>query len=186
MNISELVADHVEVLKHTKIDGCRRNKGPMDLQPMMVWVDSDDDTNIAILETKGEGVLDYVPQTLGLVAQQNPKFIIFMAESWARAIDKSEVDEFLGSHKPGDLQKLHDSRGPLSNVKQLIAFNGLDTDSGEQVHGFVEFTYDDFGIPVFAEPRIAVVPDDQIDNANMTYLFGEFYKFMTKVRGLDQ
>ena len=58
MNISELVADHVEVLKHTKIDGCRRNKGPMDLQPMMVWVDSDDDTNIAILETKGEGGKD--------------------------------------------------------------------------------------------------------------------------------
>ena len=182
MNISEFVAEHIEVLKHTKIDGCRRNNGPMDLQPMMVWLNEHDDTNIAILETKGENTLDYVPQTFGLLTQQNPKFVIFMAESLARVLDKSEVDQFLGAHIPGDLQKEHKSRGPLSGIKELIAFNGLDTDTGEQVHGFMEFAYDDFGIPVFSEPRIDVVSEDQIDKANMTFLFREFYKIITKMR----
>jgi hypothetical protein len=108
-----------------------------------------------------------------------------MAESLARAIDKSEVDRFLSTHVPGNLQKEHKSRGPLSGIKELIAFNGLDTDTGEQVHGFMEFTYDDFGIPVFSKPRIEMVSEDQIDKANMTFLFHEFYKIIKKMRALD-
>jgi len=52
VNISEFVAEHIEVLKHTKIDGCRRNKGPMDLQPMMVWINEHDDNRSRKAESR--------------------------------------------------------------------------------------------------------------------------------------
>lgn len=182
MNLAETLRDHVEVSKLTKIDACRRNNGPADLQPMVVWVDGEDKTNVAIVDAKGN-TSEFMPQLLGLLAKQSPKIIVFMAESLAKSMNSpEELDEFIASHKPGDLREIYNSQGPLSGIQELIAFNALSLVTGQQMQAVARFTYDDFGIPVFSETEIAEIPAEHIDKANVSWMFSQFYEFMQSLR----
>jgi hypothetical protein len=182
VSIAEIVRDHVEVAKLTKADACQRNGGPSDLSPMMIWVDGDDKTNVALVDAKGS-TMEYMPKVLSLVAQQLPKYIIFVAESLAReATSREEVDSLLEDHKPGDFSRQHNELGPLSNLKELLAFNGIDLSTGEQAQGVAMFTYDDFGQPVFSDTEVVTVPEEHINDANVTMIFGQFYRFMQLMR----
>lgn len=182
MNLADTIRDHINITKETKLDACRRSGGPADLNPMVVWIDEEDKTSIAVVETKGN-TTEYMPKILGLLAQQSPKAVIFMAESLAKSCaSPEEFDEFMKSHQPGDLRKLYESRGPLSGVTELIAFNGIDLTTGKQMQGVTTFTYDDQGLPVFGETEVNEIPVEHIDKANVSWIFGEFYEFMKSMK----
>lgn len=182
MNLDEIIRDHIEITKATKFDACERNGGPSDLNPMVIWIDEEEKTSIAVVEAKGN-TTEYMPKVLGLLAKQSPKVIIFMAESLAKSCaSQEEFEVFMKQHKPGDLKKLHNSRGPLSGVVELIAFNGIDLATGKQMQGVATFTYDDKGLPVFGSTEISEIPAEHIDKANMSWMFGEFYEFMKSLK----
>ena len=44
------------------------------------------------------------------------------------------------------------------------------------------FTYDDFGQPVFSDTEVVTVPEEYINDANVTMIFGQFYRFMQLMR----
>lgn len=178
MNLAEVIQDHMSITKMTKVDACERNNGPTDLSPMVVWVDSEGKTNVAVVEVKGN-TLEYMPKVLSFMAEQNPRVLVFIAESLAKSVgSEAELEKFLADHEPGELRRQYEARGPLSGVRELIAFNGIDMATGEQVQGLVHFTYDDHGIPVFSETEVSEIPRENIDKANMTWLFDTFYEFM--------
>lgn len=182
MKLAELVLEHIEITKQTKVESCRHNKGPSDLLPMIIWVNSKDETNLAIVDVKGQ-TLDYMPKALSMVSQQDPKVVIWISESLCMAVDTSKsFDDFKETHKSGDLAKLYASRGPLSGVEELIAFNGLDTTTGEQVQGMSKFHYDDSGMPVFGETKVFPIEAKYLNEANVTMIFGQFYQFMVGLR----
>jgi len=177
MKLTELVLDHIEITKQTKEQSCRHNGGPADLSPMLLWVDELDKTSLAIVDAKGT-VRDYMPKALELIAKQNPKIVIFICESLGMKLDSvDEMKKFGETHKSGDLEKLFARRGPLSGVEELIAFNALDTSTGEQVQGMAKFHYDDFGLPVFGETTVHTVEDKYLDESNVTSLFKQFYLY---------
>lgn len=178
MNLAEVIRDHMSITKSTKADACKRNNGPTDLVPMIVWIDEDDQTNVAVVEVKGN-TMEYMPKVLAFMAQQNPKAVVFIAESLAKTVDSPEdLEKYLAGHKPGDLRKQYEARGPLSGIQELIAFNGIDMVTGRQAQGVVKFSYDDQGMPVFDETEVNEVPENHVDKANMTWLFDKFYGFM--------
>lgn len=178
MKLTELILDHIELTKLTKEESCRHNGGPSDLMPMMIWVDTLGKTGLACIEHKGN-TMDYMPKALNLVAQQDPEFVLFVAESLAMKVDGMEaLEEFKKTHKSGDLAKMHAKRGPLSGIEELIAFNGLNTNTGEQVQGFVKFHYNDIGVPIFGETTVQSIDEKYIDESNVTSVFNQFYKFM--------
>jgi hypothetical protein len=177
-NLADTLRRHVEIMKMTKIDACRRNNGPADLVPMCVWVDGEDQTNIAIVDAKGH-TSDFMPKLLSLLAKQSPKIIVFMSESLAKQVGSAkELDEFLATSKPGDLRKLYDAHGPLSGLQELIAFSALSVVTGEQMQAIAKFTYDDSGLPVFSETEMMEIPRADTDKANISWLFDKFYEFM--------
>lgn len=182
MKLTELVLDHIEITKQTKQEACRHNEGPSDLTPMVIWVNSKDETNLAIVDVQGRTV-EYMPKTLSMVALQDPKVVIWISESLSMAIgNEKSFDEFKETHKSGDLAALYAERGPLSGVEEIIAFNALDTDTGEQVQGLTRFHYDDSGMPVFGETSVFVVEEKYVDEANVTMIFKQFYQFMVEIR----
>lgn len=186
VDLTTAIEMNVRAIKDTKLEACKRMGGPTDLSPMMAWVTDDNSMNVALVDVKGTAV-EYMPPVLSLVAQQMPKFVIFIAESLAKqCADRDEVDELLATHQPGGFAKEVAERGPLSGITELIAFNGLDTHTGEQVQGYVSFTYDDFGQPVFSEPHITNVPDEYKDHANVTMIFSQFHRFMESMREQNQ
>lgn len=177
MNLIDVVREHLDITMSTKIDACQRNNGPTDLMPMMIWISADDTTNLAIVDAK-VNTTDYMPKALSLIHKQSPKVIIFMSESLGKAItSETELDKFVKSHKPGDLEKLHTKYGPLSGLQELIAFNAIDMATGSQVQAILTFAYDDKGIPVFNEPDIQEIPTSLIERANISSIFNAFYKF---------
>ena len=180
MNLSELVRTHLEITMSTKVDACERNGGPTDLQPMMIWIDSDDKTSVAIVDSK-TNTMDYMPKALSFVHKQNPKMIMFMSESLGKSIDSlDELANLEKSHKHGDLKKMYDRRGPLSGVREMITMSAIDMNSGKQVQAVLGFSYDDKGIPAFHEPNIHEVPEEFIDRANVSSMLNAFYLFMLK------
>jgi hypothetical protein len=144
---------------------------------MLVWVNGSDETSLAIIDVMGS-VLESVPQALSLVAAQNPKVVMFICESYGMKLDKTEFEEFRDSHQSGDLSKIYAERGPLSGVDELIAFNALDTSTGEQVQGYTRFHYNDLGLPVFGETEVQSLDNKHLDKANVTRLFKQFYNFI--------
>lgn len=177
MKLTELVLAHIEITQKTKEESCRHNGGPSDLSPMLLWVDSSDETSLAIVEAKGS-VLEYMPQALELISQQNPKVVMFICESYGKKLDKTEYKKFVNSHKSGDLSKIYADRGPLSGIDELIAFNALDTNTGEQVQGITKFHYDDLGLPIFGETTVQSIEEKYLDEANVTMLFKQFYTYI--------
>jgi len=177
MKLAELVLEHIEITKQTKEQSCRHNGGPADLSPMLLWVDELDKTSLAIVDADGK-MSDYMPQALGLIAKQNPKVVIFICESFGMQLDSiDEMKKFGKTHKSGDLEKLFAKRGPLSGVEELIAFNALDTSTGEQVQAYIKFRYDDFGLPVFGETMVRPIEDKYLDESNVTSIFKQFYLY---------
>lgn len=182
MNLAEIIRCHVDITKATKTDACERNGGPADLNPMMVWIDEEDKTSVAIVEAKGN-TLDYMPKVLGLVARQSPKVVIFISESLAKSCESpEEFEAYMQDHKPGDLKKKYEELGPLSGIQELIAFNGIDLATGKQMQGITTFAYDDKGIPVFGDTEVDEIPDDHIDRANISWVFAQFYEFMRSMK----
>lgn len=182
MNLAEVIQDHMSITKSTKADACKRNNGPTDLSPMVVWIDNEDRTNVAIVEVKGN-TMEYMPRVLGFMVQQNPKAVVFISESLAKSVDSVEdLDKFLAEHKPGDLSQQYQARGPLSGIQELIAFNGIDMSTGSQMQGIVRFTYDDHGMPVFGDTEVSEIPREHVDSANMSWVFNMFYEFMLSQR----
>lgn len=178
MILTEFIGVHMDITKSTKADACKRNNGPTDLTPMIVWLDQEEKMNVAVVEVKGN-TLDFMPRVLAFMTQQNPKLVLFIAESLAKTADSPmEINEFLSTHKPGDLAKQYKSMGPLSGVEEIIAFNGIDMSTGSQAQGMILLSYDDWGQPIFSDPQVIEVPEEYIDAANMTWLFDNFYKFM--------
>lgn len=177
MKLTELVLEHIDLTKKTKEESCRHNGGPSDLSPMLLWVNSLDETSLAILEIKG-GVLESMPPALNWVAEQNPKAIMFICESYGKKFNKTEFEEFRDGHKAGDLSKIYAERGPLSGVDELIAFNALDTNTGEQVQGYTRFHYDDLGLPIFGETSVQSLDAKYLDDANVTMMFKQFYTYI--------
>ena len=176
-DLVDVVREHMDITMSTKIDACQRNNGPTDLMPMMIWISADDTTNLAIVDGKVHAA-DYMPKALSLIYKQSPKVIIFMSESLGKALtSETELDQFVNSHQPGDLEKLHTKYGPLSGIQELIAFNAIDMTNGSQVQGILTFAYDDKGIPVFNEPDIQEIPTSLIERANISSIFNAFYKF---------
>ena len=177
MKLTELVLEHIEMTQRTKEASCEHNGGPSDLLPMLVWVNGLDETSVAIIEVKNS-VLESMPQVLSLLVKQNPKVVMFICESYAVKLDKTELQEFQDTHKSGDLAKIYAEHGPLSGVDELIAFNALDTDTGEQVQGYTRFHYNDIGLPVFGETEVHSLEHGQLDQANTTMIFNQFYKYI--------
>lgn len=177
MKLTELVLEHIEITKQTKEASCKHNGGPSDLSPMLLWVDKSDNTSLAIVNAEGS-VRDYMPQALELISKQDPKFVIFICESLGMKVDSiDELKNFEKTHKSGDLAKLFAKRGPLSGVEEIIAFNALDTNTGEQVQGLAKFHYDDFGLPVFGETTVQTIEDKYLDESNVTALLKQFHLY---------
>ena len=183
--LTEFVEAHLAVTKITKAHSCETAGGPSDLSPMMIWLDADDKTNLALVDMKGN-LLDYMPKVLSLVAKQNPKYIIYVVEGFSKSVsNEAELEEFTKTHKPGDLAKLHKELGPLAGLEEIIALHALDTESGEQVQGIARYTYNDKGQPVFANSYVQELPSDLFDRANMSIIFDSFHKFMVSHRGMN-
>lgn len=182
MTLADHLRDHVSATKATKVDACRRNGGPADLLPMLIWVGWDNKSSIALMEAKGS-TMDYLPKMLSLVAQQDPQILIYMAESFAKTVgSEAELTKFEMTHAHGDLRRLHERLGPLSGVVELIAFSGIDLATGEQMQAICRFGYDDQGIPKFDETDFRAVERSNIGRASVTLIFDAFYEFMKKTR----
>ncbi|MBM4058556.1 MAG: hypothetical protein FJ275_10040 [Planctomycetes bacterium] len=181
MDLARQMRDHAEATKATKTDACRRNGGPTDLHPMLIWVGVDGKANIALMEAKG-GPMGYLPPALSLVSRQNPTIVIYVAESYGKILDpKTSLSEFEQTHEHGALAREHERLGPLSGVEELIALSGLDLATGEQMQAVCRFGYDDWGIPKFEETDIQMVQRSNIGRASVTLIFDAFYQFMAKM-----
>ncbi len=175
MKLAELVLEHIEITKQTKEASCRHNGGPADLAPMLLWVDNLDKTSLAIVDAEGT-ISEYMPKALNLIGKQNPKIVMFICESLGMSLDNvDDLKKFRNTHTSGDLSKLWERRGPLSGVEELIAFNALDINTGEQVQGIVKFVYDDFGLPIFGETTVQQIDEKYLDESNLTSLFKQFH-----------
>jgi hypothetical protein len=173
----ELVQMHSEIAKTTKVQACKTQGGPCDLHHMMIWVDGNDKTNLAIVDVKGQ-MTEYMPKMLALVGEQSPKVVMFLAESLAyEASSVEEAEEVRQKYKNGEFAETYRELGPLSGLKELIAFNALDVITGEQVQGVVPFMYDDKGMPVFGETQVSLVDREHVESANVTHMFDLFYQF---------
>lgn len=183
--LTEFVSAHLEITKITKAQSCETAGGPSDLAPMMIWLDADDKTNLALVDVKGN-LLDFMPKILTLVAKQNPKYVVYVVEGLAKSVEsEADLEKFAEQHKPGDLSRQYAKLGPLAGLTELIALHALDTESGEQVQGIARYTYDDKGQPVFVESDVQTVPRKHIDKANMSIVFDSFHKFMVSLRGMN-
>jgi len=182
MDLEQQMRTHVAITQATKADACRRNGGPADLSPMLIWVGQDDKQSIAVIEAK-DNTMGHLAAALGLVAKQDPRIVIFMSEGYATTVESQEqLDEFARTHKRGDLEKLHSELGPLSGVTELIAFNGIDVKTGRQMQAVSRFGYDDKGQPRFEDVEVREVPPEIFEKANVTFVFDAFYDFMKKVK----
>lgn len=182
MNLEQQLRGHAEATKATKADACRRNGGPADLAPMLIWVGQDGKASIALIDAKGN-TMDYMPQALALVGKQNPRIVIYMTEGYATSVKSiEEYDEFAKTHKHGDLEKAFSKLGPLSGVTELIALSGIDVETGRQMQAVTRFGYDDKGQPQFEETNVHEVEPENIERANVSFVFDAFHEFMKQAK----
>jgi len=151
---------------------CEFAEGPADGIPLLVW-QTKDGTQIVPLPTPDGDIS--LPEIMEVV----------LKEVWAglgTPIHGSIVVEaFMGEVgsfdeiKRGELEKrFKENPKSVSECMTVLTFNT----AGQFCHSVLEYTYDDKGMPKFADESVANNQDDSVIGGEMVTIVGQFLKFI--------
>lgn len=176
--LADLLGIHIEAAKTTKLAACTEQGGPCDINQMMIWVDENDKTGLAVMDIKGD-VKEYLGEALALLTEQSPKFVILVGEALGQSASSAEeAKELREKYERGKMSEDHRTLGPLAGLREFIALNAVDTITGDQMQAIAEFTYDDFGLPVFRQNVIGEIPRRMYGEAYISTMLDRFHQFM--------
>jgi hypothetical protein len=155
---------------HLKKQTCEKNNGPQDLAPMY-HLTLDNDEIMAAIAPIDMHPTEALMETLPLILfNQKPKFTMFMVEGYMQ-----ERETMPTQHIRGELEKDF-KENAATTIRESITVHGIDKE-GTQVMGVVSYKYDDFGMPVFDEPKFAEIVGDMME-ANVPMIFALSYQYV--------
>ena len=164
--IQQVMQNFIYLKKQT----CEKNNGPADLAPMYHLTLDNDDIMAAIAPIDmhpTEALMETLPLIL---LNQKPKFTMFMVEGYMQ-----ERDTMPTNHVRGELEKDF-KENAATTIRESITVHGIDKE-GTQFMGVVSYKYDDFGMPVFDEPKFAEIAGEMME-ANVPMIFALSYQYV--------
>jgi hypothetical protein len=148
----------IESFQRLKIECCEKNKGPIDLDPL-IHVKLKDQyvgSPLPLLQIEEDiyssiiSVCNYIVSTFG-----TPELIIFLTEGYCKTSVSIE------DYQRGELEEDY-KNNPLSDVSEALLINGIDVYTGIFGSCFINFTYDDYGMPNLSKPMIDYAKNPKI------------------------
>jgi len=146
----------IKNFQRLKVECCEKNKGPIDLDPFVhvkvknkyigsPLVQIEENVYSSIIN-----VCKHIVSTFG-----TPELIIFLTEGYCKTSNSIE------DYQRGELEEDY-KNNPLSDVSGALVINGVDIYTGIFGSCFINFTYDDFGMPNLSKPMIDYAKNPKI------------------------
>lgn len=139
----------LEIFTQIKTGICQEAKGPTDLAPMLHFkLQHMRGFHGMLITQEGDPIVALPGAWHKVLGNGFPEIMMFLTEGYAKKMPKDTA--MPQEHIRGEYEQEF-KEDPTSDVTEAITMHAMELNSGKQFSGIVLYTYDDAGMPVFAE-----------------------------------